>query len=543
MTKGARRSRGAGLPAGAAVRAVLVGLVFAAASVQAVAQSVGQDLPRTYAERAGWERLTPHDEVVAFVHEIAARSPDARLAEIGRSREGRPLLLLTLARPAVSQPWEAALGGRPVVFIGAQVHGDEQAGKEGLLLFARDLAFGALSPLLDEVVFLLVPQINPDGGEAGTWGTRANRAGYNVNRDYLRLVNPESRAVVERVIVPWRPDIVIDAHELTGPRSYDFYTLFPTQLNAPAAVVEFAAGPLTDAVRRAIEAAGFTWFPYHLQPSDPTRVAEEGISSGEYGGRALRGYGGVQGSVTLLFESRRERDARAGLEPRARMQRIAMEAVGRFAAEQADALRRAVADGMDEMRRRARADGDSIVVTAEFVVRGTVPYRMPDVRRGADGQWHETGRIRELRVPVRDSAVATLVRARPAAYVIEAHRSDLAAHLRMHGVSVERLLEPVVLRVESFRVDSVRVAVEPYEGYLPRTVWTTPTEGEVRVAAGSWLVRTDQRAAALIFTLFEPEDIDSWATTGLFIAEEQVGRPLPVHRLRAVPGVIRRLEH
>ncbi len=493
----------------------------------------------THAEQIGWRGLTPHDSVVAFYTRLAATSPHARLREIGRSREGRALLQLTLSRPAVNEPWEAHASGRPIVFISAQVHGDEPAGKEGLMLFARDLAMGPLADLLDRVVFVLVPQVNPDGAEAGNWGTRANRAGYNINRDYLRLVNPETRAVVS-ALAAWRPHIVIDAHELTGPRSYDFYTLHPTTMNAPDAVVGLAAGSLTAAVRTAIEAAGYTWFPYHLQPSDPTRVAADGLRPAEYGGRTLRGYGGELGAVTLLFESKRDRespDARVGIERRARMQRIAMEAVGRFAADSAAGLLGAVREARTVMRERGATwdAADSVAVTADVIVSRVVDYRMPEMRRRASGEGFEpTGRTLPLRVPLRDSAVATLSRVRPVAYLIEAHRGDLAEQLAMHGLAVEHLAGTVELDVESYRVDRITTADEWYEGYLPRSVRTTAVRRAVTFT-GAWLVRTDQPNAAILFSLAEPESEDSFATTGWLATEEATGQFLPVHRVRTLP--------
>jgi hypothetical protein len=492
---------------------------------------------RTHAERSGWTELTPHAEVVRFYRELAARSPDARLAEVGRSREGRPLFTLTLARPAVAEPWEAHASGKPVLYIGAQVHGDEQAGKEGLMLLARDLAFGPLQPLLDDVVFVFMPQQNPDGGEAGTWGTRANRAGYNINRDYVLLVNPEARTIVD-VLDRWRPHVIVDAHELTGARWYDFYALHPSNLNGPAAPRALAGGRLIEAVQAAIEAAGFSYFPYHLQPADPTRVATEGILAAEYGVRTLRSYGGARNAVTLLFESRREDDSRIGLEPRAMQQRVAMEAVARFMAEHPREVLGAVNAGRLEMATRgARWEpADSIVVAVEFASSGRVAYRMPEMRRVAGGPGFEpTGRILDLQVEFRDRAVPVLSRVRPVGYIIEPHRSDLARHMLAHGLQVERYDEAIEIDVESYRLDSVRRADVTYEGYVPRSVATTTVPRTVTIAPGAWLVRATQPMAVLAFAMLEPEDVDSFASAGWFAAEKAVGAFLPVHRLRSLP--------
>lgn len=520
-----------------AVLGLLLAVLLLSPSMGEARQGIPDEL-RTSAERSGWTDLTPHDEVVRFYRELARLSPDARLKEIGSSREGRPILLLTLSRPAVAEPWEAHASGKPVYFIGAQVHGNEHAGKEGLMVFARELAFGDAQDLLDQVVFVFVPQINPDAGEATRDGTRTNPAGYNVNRDYSRLVNPESRAIVEEVLNPWRPHVTVDAHELTGPRIYDFYALHPSNLNAPAGPRALSGGAATDAVREAIEGAGYSYFPYHLQPSDPTRVPEVGILGAGYGIRILRSYGGVRGGLSLLFESRRADDPRVDIEPRVRWQRLAMEAVARYAAENRDEVLETIARGRDEMYRLgSRWDpADSIVVRTELVSSGTVDYRMPEMRRRADGQGFEpTGQTLELHVPFVDSAVSVLSRVRPVGYLLEPHRGDLARELVRHGLQVERISEPIRMQVETFRVDSVEVASSTAEGYFERAVWTTAVEREVELPLGAFLIRASQPMAALAFSLLEPEDIDSFASEGAFAAEKSVGGFLPVHRLRELP--------
>ncbi len=516
-------------------------LATAAVLLGAAPRDASGQLPdalRTHAERSGWTELTPHDEVVRFYSELARHSDRVRLREIGRSREGRAILGVTIAEPAVSEPWEAHRSGRPVIFIGAQVHGNEPAGKEGLMLFARELAVGASGELARGAVFVLVPQINPDAAEAGVGGTRANVAGYNVNRDYSRLVNPESRAVVEEILTPWRPHVVVDAHELTGAHAYDFYALHPSHMGTPAPVRELAAGAATDAVRRAIEGAGYTYFPYHLLPSDPTRIPEEGITGAGYGIRILRSYGGVRGAVSLLYESRRDDDPSLRIEERARWQHLAMEGLSRWAVENADEVLAAVAAGVAENERLgSRWDpADTIVVRAELTPGDTVDYRSPEMRPRADGPGFEpTGRILELRVPFRDRIEGVVVRPRPVGYLVEAHRGDLVEELLRHGLQVEWIAGPLAHEVESFRVDSVQVASATQEGYFERAVWTTPTLRAHAFPRGAWLVRAAQPMAGLAFALLEPEDIDSFASEGRFAAEKRVGGFLPVHRLRALP--------
>ncbi|TVR60000.1 MAG: hypothetical protein EA422_14310 [Gemmatimonadales bacterium] len=499
----------------------------------------GSDALLTRAERTGTDLITPPDEISAFFHALAAAAPETvRLREIGESREGRPLELVVLARPGIAEPWEAHASGKPIFFIGAQVHGNEPAGGEGLMRFAREVVLGELAPFLDHMVFILVPVISPDGSAAAPWGTRENRAGYNLNRDYTRLTNPESSAVVQEVLTPWRPHVMVDLHELTGPRVYDFYALHPSNLNVDATLRALAAGPASLAIQQALEEGGFTYFPYHIQPSDPTQVAEEGIVSGGYGLRILRNYGGARGAVSILFESRRETDPSIDLVSRGHQQKLGLEGMARWVAAEGGDIVAAVEGARLRMQERGAQwnPADSVVVTAEFVSSGLVDYRMPEFRPRADGTGMEpTGEILDLRIPFADSAVSTLSRVRPVGYLIEPHRGDLVRELRRHGIQVERIAAPVRMEVEHFRVESVEYAAAASEGYVERQVRASLEEGEVDLPLGAYLVRSGQPLAPLVFALLEPEDMDSFASVGAFSAEKRVGGVLPVHRLRRLP--------
>ncbi len=493
------------------------------------------------------EALTPHEEVVHFFRSLSARSPDVSMQEIGRSREGRPLHLVTLARPGVGSPAEAHASGRPILFVGAQVHGDEPAGKEGLLRFAHDLVEGPLAPLLEDLVVLLVPQMNPDGAEAGTWGIRNNVAGFNLNRDYLRLDNPEARAVVGEVLLPWRPHVVVDAHELGGPpRIYDFYTWFPTNPHGPASTVTLAAEVLVPAVVEALEAEGHTHIIYHT-PGGLNELVERpevGISVPVYG-RTLNDYAASQGLATILYESLRASDARVEIEARTERQHLALTALARTLAHEAEGVLAALTEARRSMGvpgGRGGAGADSLAVLREPVASREVDYEVAlreQVETEEGLRWRYTGETTTVRVPLFDSARVTLARARPAGYLVAPHRGDLVEILLDHGLVVERVLAPARWSVEHFRIRELEVLRQPYEGYVPQRFRTELEAGEVELPAGGWFVPGGQPGAALLFHLMEPEDENSLAIMGAFLSEARIGGILPVHRVLEPPRVPR----
>ncbi|MEM7415934.1 MAG: M14 family zinc carboxypeptidase [Gemmatimonadota bacterium] len=207
---------------------------------------------------------TRHDQIVAYMKELAASSDRATYQEIGTTFEHRVMPVLTVTSPGNHARLEeirtrhiaaseadgdlAAAADLPViVHLGYGVHGNEPSGSEAALLTAYWLVAGQGEVLdyLDNGVFHIEPNLNPDGRDRHTWwaninraepmvadpldrehnevwpGGRTNHYWFDLNRDWLPLVNPESKARIEWHH-HWRPNVVTDYHEMGTSSSYFF---------------------------------------------------------------------------------------------------------------------------------------------------------------------------------------------------------------------------------------------------------------------------------------------------------------------------------
>ena len=125
-------------------------------------------------------RLYHHDD---HMH-VRLRDDRPRRLLLGRSREGRPIHAYRLGNPAA----------RKLLVVGT-VHGDEPAGMTVTRRLLR------VSPP-EHAELWVVPDLNPDGRADGT---RANAAGVDLNRDFGRFSQRETRiarALIRRVR-PW----------------------------------------------------------------------------------------------------------------------------------------------------------------------------------------------------------------------------------------------------------------------------------------------------------------------------------------------------
>ncbi|MBV9775075.1 MAG: peptidase M14, partial [Gemmatimonadetes bacterium] len=129
--------------------------------------------------------LAAWSQIVDYFGRLDRASARVRVDTIGRTVQGRPMILATITSPANQARLEAIRRGQArladprgatpaeldrlvasqpaVALIGASLHGNEIMATQMSMELAHDLATDpALAPLLENVVVLLVPGMNPD---------------------------------------------------------------------------------------------------------------------------------------------------------------------------------------------------------------------------------------------------------------------------------------------------------------------------------------------------------------------------------------------
>ncbi|NER09050.1 Zinc carboxypeptidase [Muriicola jejuensis] len=211
------------------------------------------------------ERHTRHDLIVAYLKKLAEVSERARYEEYGRTHEGRILGMLILSTPgnlsdlpalkekhlAFTDPEKNVSNYDEIpVFINLayNVHGNEPSSSEAALLAAYTFAAsesGEIQKYLRNAVIFIDPTINPDGRDRHTqwansyqgnplvadpqdaehdeyWpGGRTNHYWFDLNRDWLLAINPESRGKLNWYH-QWYPNVVTDFHEMGSQSTYFF---------------------------------------------------------------------------------------------------------------------------------------------------------------------------------------------------------------------------------------------------------------------------------------------------------------------------------
>ena len=231
-----------------------------------------------------------------FWYDLDAASDLVNMRPLTRTLLDREMFLITIADPPITNPQDALRSGKTIVLLAPSVHGGEVSPKEAVQLIAKELVAGELRPLLRDVIVLALPLVNPDGGEVRR---RTNEAGYDMNRDYVKLESQEIHALVTQVMNQWTPDIHVDGHHGGSP---PYVITYQGTLN-PAADAELRAYPyrhIFPKIREAVRAEDYDAFDYQ---GVVTRDGVEGWGSTSVEARKHHVYTGLTNSIGILLET------------------------------------------------------------------------------------------------------------------------------------------------------------------------------------------------------------------------------------------------
>jgi len=514
--------------------ALLLGLFLAS---RVAAQS-------TRPERTGFRETSSHADVLAFLDSLARATSDTRIATLATSPEGRRVPWVLTARPVPAGPAEAHRSGKPIVYLQANIHGGEVEGKEVAQMLLRELTHGRLSPLLDSLVLLVVPIYNADGndrmgpgeqnrpGQNGpeVVGQNPNGLGLNLNRDYVKLEAPETRAAA-KLIAGWDPDLFIDLHTTNG--SYHGYVLtYAPGLNPNSnPATDFVRNRFLPVVRERMQRRhGQQTFAYgNFRSQDPDSLT---LGWETYDARPRFGtnWMGLRGRLAVLSEGYSNADFRTRIQA---TYNFVVEVLS-LAAEQRLTIKSLV-------QASSRWKVDSVAVRSMLAPPTIQPVIAEITRSAGEGtggfaRRQRTGVYRSIRMPVFDRFTAARKELLPAAYLIPSRLRSVVDLLRRQGVEVDSLTEPWRGPVQAFTVESLTVG-PLFEGH--RTVqaegrWTGEA-GDTAITAGWYLVSTTQPLGVLAAYLLEPASEDGVVTWNLLDREIQPGTAHPILRLRSRP--------
>ena len=243
-------------------------------------------------------KLARWDAIVEYMKLAAARSDRVRFRELGKTSQNNPFIALEIAAPDVlknarykqlerklyfqdgaptdSERDEIFKQGKVVVVITCSIHATEIGASQMSLELVHRLATEdspAVKKILDNVILLLVPSLNPDGQVMVTDWFNKNvgtpympspipylyhpYVGHDNNRDMYMFTQKESQHTARLLWHDWFPSVWLDEHQQgsNGARIFVMPATDPINPNVHPLIYRWN-GILGQSQAAALEAAG-----------------------------------------------------------------------------------------------------------------------------------------------------------------------------------------------------------------------------------------------------------------------------------------------
>ncbi|MGQ5260906.1 M14 family zinc carboxypeptidase [Micromonospora sp. ZYX-F-536] len=212
-------------------------------------------------------KLATYEQIADYYRAIDRASDRMRLVEIGRTSEGRPQLMAIVSSEKnlkdanlrryretsvrlsqgdslpESEARALAKNGKAIAWVDFGIHSTEVAGHQTAPQFAFDLVTSETPEaraIRDNVITLLVPNVNPDGGTKVAEWYRKNLggpyqdasypelyqkyAGHDNNRDWYMFNLQETQNVGRQLFHEWIPQVMHNVHQTA---------VFPARISIP----------------------------------------------------------------------------------------------------------------------------------------------------------------------------------------------------------------------------------------------------------------------------------------------------------------------
>jgi hypothetical protein len=289
------------LVASAFRRNVVILVAILALTLTAGAQQPALQTPEQFfGFRMGTDnRLARWDKIVDYFKQVSTGSDRVRYRELGKSTNGNPFIALEIASadtlknldrykqmerklyfqggaPTDAERDEIFRQGKVVVVITTTIHATEIGASQMVPELVHRLATDnspQVKKILDNVIFVLVPSLNPDGQIMVTdWfnknlGTPFETSqipylyhpyvGHDNNRDMYMFTQKESQHTAQLLWHDWFPSVWLDEHQQgsNGARIFVMPATDPINLNVHPLIYRWN-GILGQSQAAALEAAG-----------------------------------------------------------------------------------------------------------------------------------------------------------------------------------------------------------------------------------------------------------------------------------------------
>lgn len=471
-----------------------------------------EDLPALTPALKKSDGFTNYPELIGFLEKLCADHPDkAQLSYIGETKKGLKIPMLRVRAGAETT--------KVKVWMQGGLHGDEPASTEALLYLLHDLLYNAEnSQMLSLLDLAVVPMANIDGYLKQE---RNNAEDLDLNRDQTKLMAVES-PLLKKAFSSFKPHVALDFHEyrpfrrdfekmgdfgVTG--SYDVMFLNTGNLNVPLALRNFNKEVFLKPTQAALSSHQLS---YHDYVTTIDYFGAIHFNQGSENPRSSVTNFSLQNTLATLIEVRGVGIGRTSIKRRVFTGYLIAKKYLEIATTERENI-------FQVLQTSAQSKQEVVVNSVKKVYQDKLDFIDLDKNE-----------LIKLDVTIRDALQSTATRTRkaPKGYFILPEWASLVEKIKLFGLEVETIPQAAPAQVEQYLVKQVKVDPQKFEKMNLQEVETVIQQMEINLPAGTFYVRMDQRAAAILPELLEPEAGNSFVSLGVLPAFE--GKVLPIFR-------------
>lgn len=479
-------------------------------------------------ETSNYLETERYDETMQYFKALDAASDYANLFSIGKSPQGRDIACLTVSKDKSFSLELSKQSGKPLVLIICGIHSGEIEGKDASMLLLRDILVTKESEkYLDNVNLFVIPIFSVDGHERFSEYNRINQNGpiemgwrttaqnLNLNRDWMKADAPEMQAML-KLVSAWQPDFIVDTHTTDG-ADYQYQVTYGLEIygNIYNGLAEWNKKKLIPEMVSYVESKGFPMFQY-VGFKDWSQGVESGIVDWASSPRFSTGYFAQQNRICLLIETHMLKPYKDRVYSTKAVLEAVLQIVNNNSTEFLQLNKNADENSIKEFTIDKKYLPLNFKTNDDFSFtnfKGYKFYHDSSAISGGD-KFVYTSEPQDFYVKLFNNVKPTDSVSIPNAYIIPQEYSSLVDKMKLHGISVSQISEEKQYQVTRYKFKNVKFDPFPYEGRQHVSFDYDTFREEVKIAAGSFIVPTDQRTVRIIAQLLEPKSSDSFVQWG-----------------------------
>lgn len=430
---------------------------------------------------------TSYDTYVSFLNEVSGSSDIINLGWMAKSYDGRQIPYVVISLKEISNSDNVKF------LIFASQHGNEPSGKEALLLLVKEIWEGKHIDLLKNVDLIIVPQVNPDGGEKGH---RLSANNSDLNRTHLNLKETETEGL-HRLFYKYLPHATLDIHETYFHNSnwyeYGFIKTYDQQMgvlnnpNIDQSIIDFQNNVSLQEVGKFVEQNGFSFHNYilgNVYKGQPIRHSNTGI----YDGRQSFG---ILNTLSFIVEGENGKILYDRLNERRDGQYYNILGLLKHISQHSGEIKTLVDNARQKLLNAH--EGETVSIRSEYKLgKETIDILLHDLIKKKDTL---------INYPYESEVVSTLNVKKPKGYLIEKNDFDLLRLLDKHNIKFSPYFSIDDEIVYQYCMTKNETEVD---GDRYFSVKKNEVTGEIN-KVDYYFIPTKQLASNLIVNIFEPQ--------------------------------------